>query len=57
MKTAFLVAGQGAQTPGMGKDIYEADPLAKAVFDSVELDVDIKDLCFQGPKEKLDDTQ
>ena len=52
MKTAFLFAGQGAQTPGMGKDIYEADPLAKAVFDSVELDVDIKDLCFQGPKEK-----
>lgn len=57
MKTAFLFAGQGAQTPGMGKEIYETDPLAKAVFDSVELDVDIKDLCFQGPKEKLDDTQ
>lgn len=57
MKTAFLFAGQGAQNPGMGKEIYEADTLAKAVFDSIHLDIDIKKLCFEGPKETLDDTQ
>lgn len=57
MKTAFLFAGQGAQYPGMGKEIYENEPLAKAVFDSVHLDFDIKKLCFEGPKEQLDDTQ
>lgn len=57
MKTAFLFAGQGAQYPGMGKEIYDSSAVAREVFDSVALDIDIKKLCFEGPKERLDDTQ
>ena len=36
MKTAFLFPGQGAQTVGMGKDIYEKYPEAKEIFDKAE---------------------
>ena len=57
MKTAFLFSGQGTQTPGMGKDLYETYDSARKVFDSIHTDFDVKALCFEGPKEKLDDTQ
>ena len=57
MKTAFLFSGQGTQTPGMGKDLYESYDSARKVFDSIHTDFDVKALCFEGPKEKLDDTQ
>ena len=57
MKTAFLFSGQGAQYPGMGKDLYENYDSAKAVFDSIATDFDVKTLCFEGSKEQLDDTQ
>ena len=57
MKTAFLFSGQEAQYPGMGKDLYENYDSAKAVFDSIATDFDVKTLCFEGPKEQLDDTQ
>lgn len=55
MKLGFLYAGQGSQAPGMGKDLYEAYPEFRAVFDSVELDFDLKKACFEG--EKLNETQ
>ena len=35
-KIAFVFAGQGAQTPGMGKDVYDAVPAAADVFDRVD---------------------
>lgn len=57
MKIAFLFAGQGAQYVGMGKDLYEANELVKAMYDSIHLDFDVKDVCFNGPKEVLDDTR
>ena len=33
---AFLFAGQGAQYPGMGKELYAASPAARRVFDACE---------------------
>jgi len=56
MKTAFLFAGQGAQQVGMGLDFYNAYPLCKDIYDSVKLDFDLKDLCFNGPLDQLSNT-
>ena len=55
MKTAILFPGQGAQTVGMGKDLVEAYPAAKALFDraSAVLGYDLAQVCFEGPIEKL----
>jgi [acyl-carrier-protein] S-malonyltransferase len=55
MKTAFLFPGQGAQQLGMGKDLYEAFPAAKGVFDRAEgaTHLPLRKLCFEGPAEEL----
>ena len=54
-KSAFLFAGQGSQYAGMGKDLYEAFPESKAVFDKADevLGFGLKKYCFEGPEEKL----
>lgn len=59
MKIAFMFPGQGAQTVGMGKDIYEAYPEAKRIYDiATELTKkDIAKLCFEGPEEELNKTE
>ena len=57
MKLAFLYAGQGTQHPGMGRDLYETYPAFRQVLDSAQLDFDLKELCFEGPEEKLNQTQ
>jgi [acyl-carrier-protein] S-malonyltransferase len=51
----YIFAGQGSQYIGMGKDLYEAFPESKAVFDKAEktLGFDLKRLCFEGPQEML----
>ena len=36
MKAFFVFSGQGAQTVGMGKDLAEAFPEAKALFDEAD---------------------
>ncbi|MGM9681517.1 MAG: ACP S-malonyltransferase [Eubacteriales bacterium] len=57
-KTAFLFAGQGSQYPGMGKELYDASPAAKAVFDMGEsVRPGILNLCFQSDKETLSLTE
>lgn len=56
MKTAFLFSGQGSQYIGMGKDLYDSEPLIKEIFDQITLDFDLKQVCFEGPEEVLQDT-
>lgn len=58
-KVAYLFPGQGAQVVGMGKDLYEAYPRARDVFQrgSDQVDFDLAELCFSGPDEKLQQTQ
>lgn len=52
---AYLFAGQGSQYIGMGKDLYEAFPESKAVFDKADkvLGFSISKLCLEGPKQEL----
>ncbi|MDN5304678.1 MAG: [acyl-carrier-protein] S-malonyltransferase [Fusobacteriaceae bacterium] len=58
-KIAFLYPGQGAQYVGMGKDLYENNELAKKYFDEIfdSLDIDLKEVMFNGPEEKLKETK
>jgi [acyl-carrier-protein] S-malonyltransferase len=58
-KTAFLFAGQGAQTVGMGKDLVAQSPLAKGLFDQANqiLGYDLAKICFEGPEPELTKTE
>lgn len=57
-KIAFLFPGQGSQSVGMGKDLYENFESAKNVFDTADrvLGKSITTLCFEGPEENLKQT-
>lgn len=57
-KIAFLFPGQGAQTVGMGRGLYEELPAARALFDRAGeiLGFDLKAVCFDGPAEALEAT-
>lgn len=57
-RTAILFTGQGAQSVGMGQDIAQASPAAAAIFDRANevVGYDLKALCFEGPAEKLEQT-
>ena len=50
MKTAFLFPGQGAQTPGMGSDLYLSYSRYREAFDRCEAGagLDLKAACFKG---------
>src|SRR5271154_749001 len=58
-KTALLFAGQGAQAVGMGKDLAEKFPSARAWFDraNAALGYDLAAVCFQGPEAELTRTE
>ena len=57
-KTYILCPGQGAQVVGMGKDFYDASPAAREVFEraNAALGFDLASLCFNGPEERLNQT-
>ncbi len=57
-KIAFLFPGQGSQSVGMGKDLYENFESARKVFDTADkvLGKKISSLCFEGPEESLKET-
>jgi len=56
-KVAFVFAGQGAQTPGMGRDLYQTSAAARGVFDQLGADwPEVTSLCFDGPAEALNQT-
>jgi len=51
--------GQGAQTVGMGKDIYEQFPAARELYDRADeiLGIPLSRICFEGPEEELQRTE
>lgn len=57
--TAWLFPGQGAQEVGMGRDLYEQVPAARAIFDAADeaLDFAISRICFDGPEDVLTRTE
>ena len=54
-KLAFIFPGQGSQRAGMGKELAEQFPAARAVFDQADqaLGFPLSKLCFEGPEEEL----
>ncbi|PVZ15254.1 ACP S-malonyltransferase [Porphyromonas loveana] len=56
---AFVFPGQGAQFVGMGKDLYEQNPEAKAYFEKANeiLGFRITDILFNGTAEELKETK
>ncbi|MEI2394346.1 ACP S-malonyltransferase [Paenibacillus phytohabitans] len=57
-KIAFVFPGQGAQAVGMGKDVYEALPQSRAVFEKGDevLGFPLSKLIFEGPESELKQT-
>lgn len=59
MKKAYIFPGQGSQFSGMGKDLYENNPLAKELFEKANdiLGFKITDTMFTGTDEELKQTK
>src|ERR1700730_1606215 len=57
-KIAFVFPGQASQYPGMGKELAEKYPAARAVFDEADkaLGFSISQMCFAGTEEELKQT-
>ena len=56
-KIAFVFSGQGAQAPGMGKELYDCSTAAKAVFDLADsIRPGTSQQCFEGTQEELNVT-
>ena len=56
---AYVFPGQGAQFPGMGKDLYTSYPAAKELFDLADqvLGFSLSSIMFEGTAEELKETK
>ncbi len=56
--SVFVFPGQGSQFSGMGRDVYEESPAARAIFEQADnvLATDLTRLCFEGPEDELEQT-
>jgi [acyl-carrier-protein] S-malonyltransferase len=54
-KVAFMFPGQASQYPGMGKELAEKYPAARAVFDEADkaLGFSVSKMCFEGTEDEL----
>ena len=59
MSLALLFSPQGSQAIGMGRELAEASPAARAVYDHADraLGWSVSDTCWNGPDERLNDTR
>ncbi|GAA5527511.1 ACP S-malonyltransferase [Herpetosiphon gulosus] len=59
MTIGLLFPGQGSQKIGMGREVYEQSPAARAIFAEAEavLGFDLAGLCFDGPEADLTATE
>ncbi|MBF0477861.1 MAG: ACP S-malonyltransferase [Candidatus Omnitrophica bacterium] len=57
-KVTYIFPGQGSQTVGMGKELYDNSPIAKQIFDQAETIVPgLLKVIFEGPEELLTSTK
>src|SRR5512132_2529435 len=56
---AMIFPGQGSQSPGMGRELFENFPVARQIFEEADdaLGFSISRLCFEGPAEDLQLTE
>jgi len=54
-KIAFIFPGQGSQTVGMGKELFDKSPIARQTFEEADdaLGYKLSQVCFAGPEEQL----
>jgi len=59
MSLALVFSPQGSQVVGMGRDLAESSPAARAAFDAADdaLGWSVSQTCWYGPQERLDDTR